>query len=80
MTPTTHHLTAAQLRELGAQAADDGIEIYEATIRAGLKEASLLEFEAGYFKRRFDLEKAGAVLQVLWDGIGRANPIFINRP
>lgn len=67
-------MTAAQLRELGALAADRGIEIYEATISAGLKEASLLEFEAGYFKRRFDLEKTGAVLQVLWDGIGCVKP------
>lgn len=73
-TPTSQ-MTAAQLRELGAQAANDGIEIYEATISTGLKEAALLEFEAGYFKRRFDLEKTGAVLQVLWDGLGCAKPV-----
>lgn len=43
------HLTADQLREFGAAAADRGESIYDASIRAGLDNESLLIFEAGYF-------------------------------
>ena len=52
-------LTTYQLRALGSAAADRGESIYEAEIRSGLTSAELLEFEAGYFERRFAREQVG---------------------
>lgn len=50
-----------QLRTLGASAANDGIGIYEASIRSGLTSSELLEFEAGYFARQAQLQGQGVV-------------------
>lgn len=68
-------LTADQLREQGALAADRGEGIYEAEIRSGLDGDSLLIFEAGYFERQFELKKSNPVLQDLWGRIGDVNPV-----
>ena len=54
-------LTADQLREQGATAADRGEPIYEASIRAHLGSAELIEFEAGYFARQFEAQGQGVV-------------------
>ncbi len=53
------HPTTAQLRALGSAAADAGEFIYEAEIRSGLTSAELIEFEAGYFARQFEVSRQG---------------------
>ncbi len=52
-------LTIPQLRALGSAAADRGEQIYEASIRSGLTSAELIEFEAGYFARQFEVQGQG---------------------
>lgn len=52
-------MTDAQLRTLGAEAADRGESIYEAEIRSGLTSDELLHFEAGYFARQFEAQGQG---------------------
>lgn len=52
--PTPTHLTTAQLRELGAIAAELGVDIVDAS--EGFASAEMLLVEQGYFERRFEIE------------------------
>ena len=66
-----HTLTADEIREQGALAAERGEEIYEAEIRSGLDGLGLLCFEAGYFERQDELRVAQARRQ----GVVCAEPV-----
>lgn len=77
-------LTTAQLIAQGRAAADPdhGEDIYEASLRSGLENGSLLFFEQGYFERRFASEQVGGQGVVCADegcfGHGTDGPVFLS--